>query len=385
VQLKIDGVDVSAWTNAIDFDPSESDLGNQIGVMRAVLQDKTGGSCPKVPAWGLSADLLDDDLVTSLFGGRVFSVVEKTRPIKRRWQVAFQDHNARLFETATGSLNKTGVVDSDRNFVIAIMRDALKNQSFGRGTGIDDPIITANEPNWPGVKATMFLTGLDWSYMPPKTAFDNLAKYAPGNYLRIRPDKILEYAPLGDTLAPFALHSAPDGVDLVGVENWEETEELAGHRNKLRRGGAGGSEVTAFDEVSYARIGRILEDPYKNDTGIPASELERRTYAELKTMAIRRLGRGRVYVKGAKAGQAIDVVNTRIGTLNDFGQYPEVFSLAAPSKTAKLDEGYRGRFLIQKVATEPLGNGKFAYALELGSYQPDLATALAILAARTEA
>jgi hypothetical protein len=602
VQLKIDGTDLSAWADAIDFTPTDSDLGNQIATMRAVLQDKSSASCPKVPAWGLSADLIDDDHFTPLFGGRVFRVTEKSRPIKRRWEVTFQDHNARLFETTTGSLDKSGVVDSDRNFIIAILRDALKNQTFGVGTGLDDPIITANEPSWPGVKATTFMAGLDWSYMSPKNAFDNLTKYVPGTYLRIRPDKIVEYAPLGDTLAPFALHTAPDAVhqmykvevladapvaywrlgetsgavaadasgngrdgtyaggytlgfagavddadaatkfdgvtgrvssphvaafnlgtafsiecwyymssipnafvelvvkgitesayflrlganaesnrvqgfivvggaaeprvissyvpaagawhhvvftydgsnlrlyvdgvldgttartgtpdtnanalyvsstfnpfpgridevalyattlsatriaahyaartviDLVGVEGWEETEEMTDHRNKLRRGGAGASTATATDEVSYARIGRILEDPYKNDTSVPAGELVKRTYAELKTRAVRRLAKGRIYVTGAKAGQAIDVVNTRIGTIENIAPYPEVFGLAAPSKTAKLSEGYRGRFIIQKVTTAPLGNGRFAYDLALGSYQRDLTAALSVLA-----
>jgi hypothetical protein len=377
--LKIDGTDVSAWTDALDFSPSDSDLGQQIGLMNCRILDKAA-ICPKVPAWGMSAELYDDDAVTLLFAGRVARVMETPRVVKRSWKVDIQDHNARLFETATGSLNKTGVVDSDRNFVIAIMRDAMKAQSFGRGTGIDDPIITANEPDWPGVKATVFLTGLDWSYMSPKNAADNLMKYASGNYLRIRPDKILEYAPLGETLAPFALHSAPDGVDLVGVEGWVEIDELGEYRNKMRRGGAGGSTVTAFDEASYAQMGRICDDPYKNDPNVPAGELEKRTYAELRTHAARRLARGRVYVKGAKAGQAIDAVNTRVGTINNFGPYPEVFSLAAPSKTAKLDDGYRGRFLIQKVATVPLGHGKFAYELELGSYERDLMSALATLA-----
>jgi hypothetical protein len=268
------------------------------------------------------------------------------------------------------------MTDSDRNWVIAIFRDALKAQTFGSGTGLDDPIITANEPDWPGVQATAFMSGLDWSYMSPKNAMDNLTKYVSGVQWRIGPDKVLSYGRL-TTLAPFIVSTSPGATNVKPFENYDEEIITSGHLNKMRRGGAAASEATAFDEVSYARSGRIFAAPYVNDTTIPAADITRRAYAELRTKAIRRRARFIVRDKGLKAGQLIDVVNNRTGSGTTPWPWLNIAHSLAGRAVIGPIAGERGRFLITRVGTQLTSPSTYAYEVDAGDYVQDYAGVVA--------
>jgi len=375
-RVLVDGVDLAPGNVELQsVRLSDFDLGQQIGTFDFVV-DEEKQVTPKIPRERMEVLMYDDDGTTLLSAGFITDLELIPQPVRRRWAVHCQDYNVRAFETATGSLNKSGVTDLDRNFVIAIFRDALKAQSFGSGTGLDDPIITANEPNWPGVQGTSFLSGLDWSYMTPKNAMDNLQKYVPDVFWSIGPDKVLSYGRLR-ALAPFVLSDAPSGSNLKPFENYREQVIVGGHRNKMRRGGAAASEITAFDEVSYATYGRILDSPYKNDSTIPAGDLARRTYAELASVGVRRRARVRVRDKGLRAGQLVDIVSKRNGA----GTKPWPFlnlttALQGRSETGKL-AGERGRFLIQRVSTVITGPSTYAFDVEAGDSVKSLPALLA--------
>jgi hypothetical protein len=375
-KILVDGVDLApANVDFRTFTPSDSDLGQQISQFSFEV-DEEKQITPKIPREHHEVQVYDDDGTTLISGGFIRDIEQRPMPIRRRWAVFCQDYNIRAFETATGLLNKTGQIDSDRNWVIAIFRDALKAQTFGVGTGLDDAIITANEPNWPGVQTTAFVSGLDWSYMSPKNAMDNLMKYVPGVQWRIGPDKVLTYGRL-NTLAPFIVSTSPGATNVKPFEDYFEEIIVGAQRNKMRRGGAAASEATAFDEVSYARSGRILADPYVADTTIPAADITRRAYAELRTRGIRRRVRLRVRDKGLQAGQLLDVVNNRTGSGTSPWPWLNVqHSLAGRAVTGPI-AGERGRFLITKVATHLTSPATYVYDVEAGDYVQDLASVVA--------
>ena len=383
MKLVIDGVDVSRHGDLRDVAPGSEDLSQPIVVLSTVLQDRATSAIPKVPAYGLEAQLYDDDGTTLRWGGYISRVDVAPRGVRRAWRIQCQSWSVRAFEGATGSLNKSGVTDSDRNFVIAAFRDALKAQSFGLSTGLDDAIVTANElENWRLVKATAFLSGSDWSYMHLSDVMAALLQLVPGVRWRIRADKLVEYGRATE-LAPFVLtsrHELIDGATYVGYEGYSESEIVAGHVNKIRRGGAAAAEETATDEVSHVRFRRILDSPYTNDEGVPATDLRRRTYAELQAARVRRTAAAAITDVQPRAGQAVDVVNTTLGNIGG-DKAPFVDTLRpifARSATGRLARGYRGRMVIQRVERLPLGNRHHRYALALGDPARDFATALAV-------
>lgn len=380
VRILVDGVDLAATNIELQsLTPSDSDLGQQISTASFVIDEEKQVTA-KVPQRGQEVLIYDDDGTTLIFGGFIRDLTHVPQPVRRRWSVECQDYNVRAFETATGSLNKSGIVDSDRNFVIAIFRDALKAQVFGSGTGLDDPIITANEPNWPGVQGTTNLSGLDFSYKSPKSAMEQLTAYIPGVFWRVGPDKVLTYGYMRD-LAPFAVHTTPTLTGLKPFENYHEQILVGEHCNKMRRAGAAASEATAYDEVSYAILGRILDAGYADDTTVPAGDVRRRAYAELETRPIRVRANFRVRDKGLRAGQLIDVVNERIGSGTLPAPFPNAFlePLMATSTTRSL-AGERGRFLITKVTTRPLGRQNYIFDVECGDDVRDIGRQLAVLA-----
>ncbi len=376
-RILVDAVDLA--TKNIDlftFTPSDSDLGEQIGTASFVI-DEDVQVTPKVPAIGMSVETYDDDGVTLLFGGRISDMVHIETPIRRKWKVMCQDHNVRTFETATGSLTFTGLA-SDREMVIAIFRDGLKaTVSSPAGALVDDPIITANEPDWTGVKATAFLSGTDFSYMSTKNAMDLLADYVPDVHWRIGPDRVLSY---GDkaTPAPFVVGPARSAT-AVPLENYEEEVFIGDHRNKMRRGGFDTAEATAYDEVSIAKLGRVLEDPYRNDEAVPEADIRRRAYAELASRRMKRRIRFKVHDKGLKAGQLLDVIHPRLGPGTIPSPLINVYQpLMARSNYGAL-VGERDRFLVQTVRTRPLGRQNYVYEVAVGDYMPSFAKGIAKL------
>lgn len=377
-RILINGIDVAQRNVELPtFTPSDSDLGQQIGTASFIV-DEDVQVTPIVPVLGADVKIYEDVESPLVFSGRISDLVHIVTPVRRRWRVTAQDWNVRAFETATGSLTYTSV-KSDREMVIGIFREAMKNTaSSPSGALTDDPILLANEPDWPGVKATALLEKMDFSYMSPKEAMDLVTKYVPNVHWRIGPDLILSYGDL-TTPAPFAVSTSPNGTTARAFENYSEQTFIGDHRNKMRRGGAGTAEVTAYDEVSIAKLGRVLEDPYENDEEVPAADIQRRTYAELASRRVKRQISFTVYDSGLKAGQLLDVVNERLGS----GTIPAPFmdirrQLAGRSDYGVL-AGERDRFLVQKVRTRPLGRGNYAYDIECGDYVRDLSKGLAKL------
>lgn len=370
MKVVVNGVEMVLRVDLSRLTPLDSNL-SEIPSASLVVEDpaKTLTSI-QVPRLFHEVLVYDDDTVTLIFGGYVNTITElPLHPVGRAWQLWCQGYTARALETTTGSLNKVGVIDSDRNFVIQIFEDALDNQIFS-GTTVDDAIIAANV-GWPGVAHTAFMSGLDWSYMTPQNAMGNLMFYVPNVYWSIGKDRVLTYG-LSRTLAPFALSTSPNGTTLRGFENYVEEEVISDHRNKMRRGGIDASEVTAYDEVSWAKFRRILEAPYLNDETVPAADLARRTYAELRRHRTRRRANFTVRDKGLEAGQLVDVVDARIGPGTRPGVLFPMGTLIARSASGAI-AGERGRLRITKVTTKPEGNQNYAYAVEAGDVVTDFA------------
>jgi hypothetical protein len=373
MKITVRAVDVTLRVDFRTLTPIDSDI-SRITVASFVLEDRDDTlTAAQLPKEFDEVLIDDDDNVTLLFGGYVNTIValdKKLTPAGRAWQISVQDYASRLLQTATGSLDKSAVTDTDRNFVIAILRNALKAQSFDSGT-IDDAIVTANEPNWPGVQFTAFLAGLDWSYTPTSSAIARLIALVPNVFLSIGPDKIVNYG-LRRAAAAFGVSSAPDGVTLFAFENYTEEVVISGHVNKMRRGGAAASEVTAIDETSFARYGRIFDAGYVNDTTILATDLARRAYAELRTRRVKRRAKFRVRQKGLVAGTVIDTVVSRLGS----GTRPATMAIMGPALARSSSgalAGERNRWLITKVKTIPTGNRTYAYDVEVGDVQDDFA------------
>ncbi len=368
--------------------PEDSDLAQQIGTATVTLEwSDAAPIAGNVPSERDEIAIYADDDVTLMFGGYVAIATELSRPgLRRAVRLDCQDWNVRMFEEPTGSHDKSAVTDTDRNFVIALFKEALMNQTFNGGTGITDPIITANEAiGWSGVQATAVIVGLDWSYTLLSNAIDRLRDIVPNVWLRIRPDKIVEYGDLR-VAAPFALHTTPDNVLTFAYSGYHEQWRIAGHFNKARRGGESTSEETFFDEVSYAELGRIIESPYRDDPEVLSTDLRRRTYAE-GARARRRLTADLITEKsGLRAGMEVDVVHEVRGSsgmnapMLTLGPWDALIGTSIYGGDLA---GERGRFLVQKVTTKPLGNNRFEYAVQLGDNLRDLPTALAVLSGGT--
>lgn len=380
MKLLIDGTDLTLKVRYDELQPSDTDLGQQIQTSTFTVRDPDK-TIAKQPREGYDVKLYDDDNVTLIFRGRIAQVSNvPAEPIGRAWVCSCQSYAVRASETQTGSLDRSAIVSSDRDHIIAIWRSALSGiTSSPNGATVIDAVVTANEPNWTGVGATAFTAGLDFSYMTAKNAMDNLSKYVPNAYWRLDPDLTLRYGLFRD-LAPFSVTTSPSGALLKGMEGYTEETYIGNHRNKLRRGGAGASTATAYDEASIARLGAVLEDPYKNDTTVPASDLTRRAYAELKSYRIRRVVKFTVRDAGLAAGQVIDIVNSRIGPGTLPSPFVDTFSpIFGRSLTGQL-AGERGHLLIQKVSRQPLGNRQYAWNVEAGDNVRDFETAVAVLA-----
>lgn len=375
MKVTLNAVDVTLRVDFRTLTPLDSDL-TQVPTASFVLEDPTKTlTTSQEPRLWHEVVVYDDDNTTVLFGGYVNAISElEMHPVGRAWRLNVQGYMVRTLETATGSLNKSGLTDSDRNFIIAIFRDALQSQTFA-GSTIDDAILTANEAvSWSGVQFVAYMSGLDWSYQTPSDAMTNLLKYVPNVYWSIGADKLVNYG-LQHTLAPFALSTSPNGTTTVGFEQYSEQTLIKDHKNKMRRGGAAASEVTATDETSFARFGRILDSPYANDTAVPSTDLKRRTYAELKSKRTRRTINARVHDKGLASGQLVDIVNARVGS----GTRPAVLcimDMAIARSVSGAIAGERGRMVITKVRTVPLGNRKYAYDVEAGDLVQDFALTL---------
>lgn len=371
MKITVRAIDVTLRVDFTTLTPLDSDIA-RISTASFILEDKDKTLTPaQLPREFDEVLIYDDDNVTLLFGGYVNTLVALAKdqtPVGRSWQVSIQDYASRLLQTATGSLDKSAVTDTDRNFVIAILRNALTAQTFDSGL-IDDAIVTANEPNWPGVQFTAFLAGLNWSYTPTQSAIARLIALVPNVFLSIGPDKIVNYG-LRRAAAAFGVSSAPNGVTLFAFENYNEETVVSGHINKMRRGGFGASEVTAIDETSFARYGRIFDAGYVNDTTILAADLVRRAYAELRTRRVKRRASFRVRQKGLVAGTVIDTVISRLGS----GTRPAPLAMMGPALARSSSgalAGERNRWLITKVKTALTGNRTYAYDVEVGDVQAD--------------
>lgn len=208
MKVTLNAVDVSDWADVFGFKPSDTDLGNPIDVAKFTLDEVDSATVPLVPARGQDVAIYEDDGTTLLFSGRV-SEVEWTHPDwGRGWIVKVQDHAVRSLELLVQAADYSATTDNDRNMVIAIFRSAMRGRAFGTGT-VDDPIITANEPNWPGVKATAILSGLKFDGKSVKAALDLLRQNVPNVFWSIGADKIVSYGLLR-TAAPAPLISSPD-------------------------------------------------------------------------------------------------------------------------------------------------------------------------------
>lgn len=381
------GTDVTAFSDITALTPNADDLGEQIGNATLVLEEESdlGATLAREPRFKDEVRIYDDDTVTLRFGGYVSSVASISRPgLRRAWRITCQDWNVRTLEVTTGSLDRSAITTNDRQHVIAMFTDAMNAQTFGAGSGLADAIYTANAPDWTGIQATAFLYGRDWSYVSLKAAMDRLTEIVPGVAWRIGVDKIVRYGLLRGDPAAFDLHTTPGSeATLEPAEEWFEEVRVAGHINKARRGGTGAAEETFFDEVSYQRTGHLILDAgYKNDETVPATDLRRRTYAEGKQRRIRRTATAKVTRSGLRAGQVIYVANERVGThrnIDHAAPMVNVFRIAGRTRTGKMAQGARGRFLIQKVERKPLGAGLHEYALQLGDAKRDMPTQLAVL------
>ena len=380
--------DVTAWADAASYEPPAADLKGAIGQATIRLVD-TDDTLPFLPVEGTEVRLKDitPDIV---FGGWVADpVIEVPGPNVPAWKLRAQSWAARMAETSTGSLNKSGILDTDRNFLIAMFTDALGAgaQVFGSdNVGTADAIWTANDAvGWSGVQGTCFLYGTDWSYRTLLDVAGDLLSRVPGTSLRIRPDKIVEYGVFARP-APVALAAVRDGAIMnpakyiqIDAESYQEEVLAAGHFNKVRQGAIGAAEATAYDQVSHGTFGRVMAAPYANDELLAAADVTRAAYAKLATFATRRIARARTTndVAQLEPGMLVPVLVADLGCYKDEGWVidPTEVSLGTPLLEPAF--GYRGELLVQKVTPTFVAPGVQTYDIELGAYVPSFDTALA--------
>jgi hypothetical protein len=380
--VKIRGIDVTLWLDRERFRPGDLELKQPVSALSLPLVD-VDHTLPVDPIGGLEVGVYDD-AAALIFGGYIARPVAKPQTGARVWDLSCHDWNVRLQEAPTGALNQEGVLKSDREFVIMIVRSCLKGQSFGAMTGIDDAVITVNEAiGWSGVQGTAVIAGGDWSHMEGANALNDVIRRVPNVYVRIRPDKVLEYG-IPNERASIAFVSMPSServaaASIVEYHDYSEEELVGSHVNKLRRGGFGGAEVTARDDVSYGRFGRIIEGPFKDDDAVPASDLERLTYAELQALAVRRV----IQLKTDDApsitpGQIVPVVCDQLGAYESDGPFLDMWSFDAPSPTREPVDAWRGEFVVQRVEREILGADRISYTVTLGDYVPEFVAGVAV-------
>lgn len=378
------GYNVSNWLDRKrSFEPPSGDLGGVIETVSIPITD-TEANIPIVPREGLEV-LLYDQVAALSWGGWISQPIAVPPSGVRAWTLPCQSWAARFAESSTGSLNKVGITDSDRNFLIAAIRDGLKLTAFGADTvGIDDAIIAANEPDWIYLKATAILAGSDWSYKPLLEVIRDVMTKVPGVYLRIRPDKMVEYG-LPGTVAPFTLSSFPSYPKIrAGVraeivkDSFHEEVISAGHFNHVRLGGAGAAEAIAIDPVSYGKYRRVRRAPYENNEDIPAGDVVRAAYAKLAKLGERKVVAAAITDDGVEPGMLVPVLDDELGCIDDFGWSPDVgWAVYWGTPFLEPAAGWRGEFLVQKVKPSFVAPGVYGYELELGAYQPDFDRALA--------
>ncbi len=373
-------VDFTDWVDRAGYKPPESDLHGLIttATVRVVDVDET---IPYEPQEGFEVELRDA-LSALVFGGYVASpVLGMPGPLTPSWDVTATSWAARLAETATGSLNRTGVLGSDRDFAIAIIVDCLSAAAMTYGSetvGADDPLVAANVAvGWSGIQHTAFIYGTNWSYRQGTNALKDLVDRVAGASLRVRPDRIVEYGVFA-TPAPVALASVPDAVlmaaaKVVEIDADSYSEEImnAGHFNKVRLGAFGAAEHTAYDTVSIGELGRVIATPYENDESIPAADAERAAYTKLSQFARRRVVRATTTnaVDALEPGMLVPVLVAPKGCWHDEGWSPSgVFEEYLGTPLMEPAAGFRGELILQRITSRYLASGVQAYDLELGDY-----------------
>lgn len=380
--------DFSAWVDRSGYTPPAADLKGAIAQATVRLVDPDG-TIPFLPREGVEVRL-DDITPETVFGGWVADpIIDVPGPLVPAWTLNCQSWAARFAESSTGSLNKSGITDVDRNFVIAMIVDALgaASQTFGTdNVGADDPIVAANAAvGWIGIQGTAFLAGTDWSYRPLLDVLQDLLDRVPGTSIRIRADKIVEYGVFA-TPAPVVLASTRDAAimaaaNVIEIDAASYTEEVlaAGHFNKVRLGAFGAAEATAYDQVSFGEFGRVMAAPYENDENLPAADVTRAAYAKLDSFRTRRVARALTTNDQAEIvpGQLVAVLVDDLGCLDDegWGIFPGEIYLGAPLQEPAF--GYRGEMLVQKVTPTFIAPGVQRYEIELGAYVADFDHALA--------
>ena len=383
--LSLAAVDVSGWIDPdVEWTPPQGDIGGIVETASITLVDPSG-DIPLVPAYGQEA-LLKDVSAQLVFGGWLANPIDVPVTGVRRWTLHFVSWAARLAETATGLLNKNGVVDTDRNFIIAVLRDGLQARSFGSDSvGIDDPILVANEAvNWEGIEETATLAGTDWSYRQTLDVVRDIIGRVPGASLRLRADKIVESgrrrrdAPFVLAAFPSAARIAPGKVAEILAGTYDEDRVTAGHFNRVRLGGLGAAEQIAYDQVSHGIFGRFLDRPYENDESIAAVDLEREAYARLDLAKVRRVVRATITDDGIEVGQTVRVCFDEEGPLDNDIPFFEQFGFASPTAEDEPVDAFRGEFVVQKVIPSRIAPTVQGYELELGDYLPELDRALSV-------
>jgi hypothetical protein len=388
--------DFTPWVdreNGAGYKPPSSDLHGVItqAVMRFVNPEgDPDGPIPYEPQEGHEF-VLRDALAQDIFGGYIASpVISVPGPRVPAWEITATSHAGRLAEQATGSLNKAGILDSDRNFAIAIVRDCLAAAAQTYGTdavGTDDPVVAANEAvGWSGVRHTAFIYGTDWSYRQGLNAIQDLMKRVPGTSFRIRPDRIVEYGVFA-TPAPVALAAVPDAILMpaanvieIDADSYQEEVMNAGHFNKVRLGGFGAAEHTAYDTTSIGLLGRVMATPYENDETIPADDIERSAYAKLAEFKRRRVARAITTndVDALEPGMLVPVLVSDLGCAGDEGwSAPMEHEGYIGTPLQEPASGHRGELIVQKVTPTFIAPGVQAYEIELGDYIADFDRAVA--------
>lgn len=382
--VHVDGIDVTAWLDRdAELRPGRESLTDPIRTYELTLMEVRTPSdvIPIAPRYGLPLDVYDET-PTLIFSGRISTLTLLPLTGATGWRVGAQSWAVRLFETDTGSLDLSGVSSSDREHVIAILNDALRENTFSL-TADDDPIYAANAPKWPGVQATGISNGHDYSYMQTHAALQLLMRDMPGVSIQIRPDLVVEYG-TAVTPAPLALCTFPaPSTDFREVldQSYNEQEIVGDHRNRLRLGGAGAAEATAVDLSSVARFGgRYLDAPYTNDEAIPAGQVERIAYARLSGLRVRtRTAAAVIDATACAPGQLVAVYSDLTGPFEADGFSIDGFSWYAPSRfDVQINQDERPEMVLQEIEREIVGPGPHQInALQLGDAVLDYATALA--------
>jgi hypothetical protein len=379
--------DFSDWVDAAGYDPPAADLKGAITTARIRLID-TDGTIPFEPVAGVEVQL-EDATPEIVFGGWNAAPVLDVPGVRvPAWSFTAQGWAARLVENSTGSLNKSGLLDTDRNFVIAMFEDALgaASQQFGTdNVGTADAIVAANAAvGWEGVQGTTFIYGTDWSYRTLLDVLQDLIDRVPGVSLRIRPDKIVEYGVFA-TPAPIVLASVLDSVlmnpaNVVEIDAASYTEEVlaAGHFNKVRLVGIGAAEATAYDQTSIGRLG-VRSAPYVNDENLAAADVERAAYAKLASLAPRRIAKVLTTndQDAIEPGMLVAVLESDVRCFEDEGWYVDPSEVYLGTPLMEPAAGYRGELLVQKVTPTWIAPDVQRYEIELGAYVADFDRALA--------